>query len=190
MEASMDSQNLEPGSNTENLFIAKQQLRLLTQSLPREKTSKTTRPLFNDLVYCACRPNSVSAKKTLGLINQQADLAQQFAWVLNKLSFTQSGAQVAASSEMEIEERSNDKFEIRIKQDRLMPNQAYITLKIKSDLPNTQQGLYLHLLRDNQFFVLHFPELIDSKTQLVVDKDSQSYALLCHVETQIFIQQH
>lgn len=212
MGASMDSQDKEPSSNTETLFVAKQQLRILTQGqmsetyfenqgglhskssidngVEEKAKTQTKRPLFNDLVYCACRPNANPAKKTLDLINQNADLAQQFARVLRSLSLARSGAQVAASSQSDIEERSNDKFELRIKQDRLNTKQAYILLKLKSDLPNTEQGLYLHLLRDNQFFVLHFPELFDNKTQVVIDKSSQIYALLCHAETQIFIQQN
>jgi hypothetical protein len=185
----MNNQSLENDNNAERLFIAKQQLRALTQGSTNNDASKTGRLLFNDLVYCACSPNSVVAKKMLNIINQHPDLAQQFAWVLNKLSFTQSQAQVAASSDLQIETRSNDTFELSIKQDKLNVQQAYITLKIKSDLPNNSQGLYLHLLRDKQFLVLHFPELIENKTQLVIDKDSQSYALLCHSETHIFIQQ-
>ena len=183
----MDSQNLEPGKTTESLFVAKQQLRVLTGRVPTDISQ--TRPLFNDLVYCACRPQSILAKKTLSLINQQDELAQQFAWILNKLSYSHSDAQVAASTQTAIEHRSNDKFEIRIKQDKLNSNQAYIILTLKSDIPNTEQGLYLHLLLNNKFFVLHFPELFDNQTQLVIDKDSQTYALLCHAETQIFIQQ-
>ncbi len=183
----MDSQNFESGNTTESLFVAKQQLRVLTDSVPSDISQ--TRPLFNDLVYCACRPQSRLAKKTLSVINQQHELAQQFAWILNKLSHSHSDAQVAASTQTAIAHRSNDKFEIRIKQDKLNTNQAYITLKLKSDIPSSEQGLFLHLLQNNQFFVLHFPELFDNQTQIVIDKDSQTYALLCHAETQIFIQQ-
>jgi hypothetical protein len=182
----------------ESVFVAKQQLRSLNESTSEtaEQKQGTPRLLFNDLVYCACCPNTSKSQLLLARINESLPLRAQYRWVLEKVSMSISDVQIAASTNTAISYRETDVFSLNLKADPLQSAQMYVVLTLKdaalaqyrpSDSA-TMPAVFLHCLRHDEFRVLTFPEFTQGRTQCLIETTSDIYDILSDEETQIFLQ--
>jgi hypothetical protein len=173
-----------------SMFVVKQQYRGLTDRELASASSKKRLLSFNDLVHCACFPNVISNQKAMQEVVKDPSLLLQYEWILKRMSIAVEQAQVAASSDNLVSNRSNEQFTLEIKPDSSNKQQAYLLLSLEPSAfksSKNENGLFLHCILKDDFKVIHFKHLIDGQAQIVLEKSGNLYAMLSNVNTKMYL---
>ena len=173
-----ESQNLQ----TEKVFVAKSLYRELQQG------SDISHLVFNDMVQLVQGNPNLDDKKVMAQINQSLPLRRQYMQLLKQFSFAYSPAQAAASSSDKVTQRLSDGFELLYKEDKQFSGQVYVILKI--DNPKEKHiniGVNVNCCYQNEIVSVHFPNVSDGKTQILMDASDLRFQQLFDPEIEIYL---
>lgn len=171
----------------EQLFTAKTLYRELHQSTPEQQTHNTVW-VFNDLVQLAQGNPNIDAQRLMQHINQSLPLRRQYMQVLQQLAFATSPLQAAASSTTEISSRKSAEFELLFKRDKQFSAQVYVILKIPHSIEkHHNEGVRVNCCSDNFISSIHFPPIVDGKTQLLMEESDQKFINMFDAEFAIYL---
>ncbi|WP_339721985.1 hypothetical protein [uncultured Paraglaciecola sp.] len=171
----------------EQLFTAKTLYRELHQQ-SSEQTQLSKSLVFNDLVQLAQANPKIDEKRVMQQINQSLTLRRQYMQLLQRMAFAISPVQAAASSQTAISSRKSAEFELLFKRDKQFSGQVYVILKI----PHTaekhhNQGVRVNCCSDKVISSLHFPPIVDGKTQLLMEESDQKFINMFDAEFAIYL---
>jgi hypothetical protein len=171
----------------EQLFMAKTLYRELHQRTPEQlKSGKSW--VFNDLVQLAQGNPKINAQLIMQQINQSLPLRRQYMQLLQKLAFASSPVQAAASSVAEISSRKSAEFELLFKHDKQFSGQVYVILKIPHSIEkHNNQGVRVNCCSDELISTIHFPPIVDGKTQLLMEESDQKFLNMFDAEFAIYL---
>jgi hypothetical protein len=171
----------------EQLFTAKTLYRELHQHEPEQPNS--AKPLvFNDLVQLALGNPNIAAQQVMQHINQSLPLRRQYMQLLQKLAFATSPVQAAASSATEISSRKSAEFELLFKRDKQFSGQVYVILKIPHSIEkHHNQGVRVNCCSEDLISSIHFPPIVDGKTQLLMEESDQKFIHMFDTEFAIYL---
>lgn len=171
----------------ERLFTAKTLYRELHQFMP-EQHNKAKSLVFNDLVQLAQGNPKIDAQQLMQQINQSIPLRRQYIQLLQKLAFATSPVQAAASSATEISSRKSAEFELLFKRDKQFSGQVYVILKIPHSIEkHNNQGVQVNCCSDKFIFSIHFPPIVDGKTQLLMEESDQNFINMFDADFAIYL---
>jgi hypothetical protein len=185
----------------EQLFTAKTLYRELHQPLPerqellykeleRQESSHNNVKswVFNDLVQLAQGNPKIDAQQLMQQINQSIPLRRQYMQLLQKLAFATSPLQAAASSATIISSRKSAEFELLYKRDKEFSGQVYVILKIPHPIEkHHNQGVRVNCCSDELISSMHFPAIVDGKTQLLMEESDQKFINMFDAEFAIYL---
>jgi hypothetical protein len=171
----------------EQLFTGKTLYRELHQYTPEQ--SSTGKPvLFNDLVQLAQGNLQIDGQLVMQQINQSIPLRRQYIQLLQTLAFASSPVQAAASSVTEINSRKSAEFELLFKRDAQFLDQVYVILKIPHSIEkHHNQGVRVNCCSDKIISSIHFPPIVDGKTQLLMEESDQRFINMFDTEFAIYL---
>ena len=171
----------------EQLFTVKTLYRELHQFRP-EKHNNGKPVLFNDLVQLAQGAPQIDAQQVMQQINQSIPLRRQYMQLLQKLAFANSPVQAAASSVAEINSRKSAEFELLFKRDKQFSGQVYVILKIPhTSEKHRNQGVRVNCCSEKLISTMHFPPIVDGKTQLLMEESDQKFINMFDAEFAIYL---
>jgi len=171
----------------EQVFTAKALYRELHQHPPEQSHSGKSW-LFNDLVQLAQGNPKIDGHQLIQHINQSLPLRRQYMQLLQKLAFASSPVQAAASSKTEISSRKSAEFELLFKRDKQFSGQVYVILKIPHSIEkHHNQGVRVNCCSDNLISTMHFPPIVDGKTQLLMEESDQKFINMFDAEFAIYL---
>jgi hypothetical protein len=171
----------------EQLFTAKTLYRELHQQSPEQHNSGKSW-VFNDLVQLAQGHPKIDVQQLMQHINQSLPMRRQYMQLLQKLSFATSPLQAAASSATEISSRKSAEFELLFKRDKQFSGQVYVILKIPhSKEKHHNQGVRMNCCSDKFISSIHFPPIVDGKTQLLMEESDQKFINMFDAEFAIYL---
>jgi hypothetical protein len=175
----------------EQLFSAKTLYRELHQPLPERQElsyNPATSWVFNDLVQLAQGNPKIDAQIFMQQINQSIPLRRQYMQLLQKVAFANSPVQAAASSVTEISSRQSAEFELLFKRDKQFSGQVYVILKIPHPKEkHNNQGVRVNCCSDELISSIHFPPIVDGKTQLLMEESDQKFINMFDAEFAIYL---
>ena len=171
----------------EQLFTAKTLHRELNQHTPEQLS--TGKPLLlNDLVQLAQGNPQIDGQQVMQQINQSLPMRRQYMQLLQKLAFANSPVQSAASSVTEITSRKSAEFELLFKRDQQFSGQVYVILKIPHSIEkHHNQGVHVNCCSDKLISSIHFPPIVDGKTQLLMEESDQKFINMFDAEFAIYL---
>ena len=176
----------------EQLFTAKTLYRELHQHTPEQqelaphKIPKSW--VFNDLVQLAQGHPKIDAQPLMQQINQSIPLRRQYIQLLHKVAFATSPLQAAASSVIEISSRKSAEFELLFKRDKQFSGQVYVILKIPHSIEkHHNQGVRMNCCSEELISSIHFPPIVDGKTQLIMEESDQKFINMFDAEFAIYL---
>jgi hypothetical protein len=173
-----------------SIFAVKQQVRGLTNKKREEGDNKQRAVSFNDLVHCACFPESISNQKAMKEIGRCPSLLLQYEWVLQKMSVAFDEAQVAASSDKLITKRNTEQFTLEIKPDNSNHEQVYLLLSLEASMIESSEyenGLFLNCILNDELTVVCFKHVIDGQAQIVLEKNGKIFTMLSDANTKLYL---
>jgi hypothetical protein len=180
----------------EQLFSVKTLYRELHEQLPEqylpeqrpEQQNSAKSWVFNDLVQLALGNPKVDAQQVMQHINQSLPLRRQYVQLLQKLAFATSPVQAAASSATEISSRKSAEFELLFKRDKQFSGQVYVVLKIPHSIEkHHNQGVRVNCCSEDLISSIHFPPIVDGKTQLLMEESDQKFIHMFDTEFAIYL---
>jgi hypothetical protein len=180
----------------EQLFTAKTLYRELHQPLlERQELSHKELEhnhakswVFNDLVQLAQGNPKIDAQQLMQQINQTIPLRRQYMQLLQTVAFATSPLQAAASSVTEISSRQSAEFELLFKRDKQFFGQVYVILKIPHPIEkHHNQGVRVNCCSDDLISSIHFPPIVDGKTQLLMEESDQKFINMFDTEFAIYL---
>jgi hypothetical protein len=178
----------------EQLFTVKTLYRELHQPLPEQyeqaqDQNNTGKPvLFNDLVQLAQGKPKIDTQQVMQHINQSLPLRRQYMQLLQKLAFATSPIQAAASSATQISHRKSAEFELLFKRDKQFSGQVYVILKIPHSIEkHLNQGVRVNCCSNDLISSIHFPPIVDGKTQLLMEESDQKFIHMFDAEFAIYL---
>ena len=181
----------------EQLFTAKTLYRELHQQLPELRETSNKKPeqgnngqslVFNDLVQLAQDNPQINALRVMQHINQSIPLRRQYMQLLQKVAFATSPVQAAASSTTEISSRQSAEFELLFKEDKQFSGQVYVILKITHSTEKHQNyGVRVNCCCDELVSSIHFPPIVDGKTQLLMEESDQKFINMFDAKFAIYL---
>jgi hypothetical protein len=178
----------------EQLFTAKTLYRELHQPLPEQYEQaqdqhNTGKPvLFNDLVQLAQGTPKIDAPQLIQHILQSLTVRRQYMQLLQKLAFATSPVQAAASSVTEISHRKSAEFELVFKRDKQFSGQVYVILKIPHSIEkHHNHGVRVNCCSIDLISSIHFPPIVDGKTQLLMEESDQKFIHMFDAEFAIYL---
>jgi hypothetical protein len=180
----------------EQLFSVKTLYRELHEQLPEqylpeqrpEQQNSAKSWVFNDLVQLALGNPKVDAQQVMQHINQSLPLRRQYVQLLQKLAFATSPVQAAASSATEISSRKSAEFELLFKRDKQFSGQVYVILKIPHSIEkHHNQGVRVNCCSEDLISTIHFPPIVDGKTQLLMEESDQKFIHMFDTEFAIYL---
>jgi hypothetical protein len=170
----------------EQLFTAKTLYRELHQQPAQNNDGKLL--LFNDLVQLVLGNPKVDAQQLMQQVNQSLVLRRQYMQLLQKVAFATSPVQAAASSVTEISSRKTTEFELLFKRDKQFSGQVYAILKIPHSIEkHHNQGVRVNCCSDELISSIHFPPIVDGKTQLLMEESDQRFINMFDAEFAIYL---
>ncbi|MBU3003121.1 hypothetical protein [Paraglaciecola arctica] len=171
----------------EQIFTAKNLYRELHQPLT-EANQETSSLVFNDLVQLAQGNPNIDEKTVMHKVNQSLTLRRHYMQLLQTLAFAVSPLQAAASSDTQISSRKTPQFELLFKRDKQFSGQVYVILKIPHSAQNHHnQGVRVNCCSENLISSLHFPPIVDGKTQLLMEESDQKFINMFDTEFAIYL---
>ena len=171
----------------EQLFTAKTLYRELHQHTPEQNVNGKSW-VFNDLVQLAQGNPKIDAQQLMQQINQSLPLRRQYMQLLQTLAFATSPLQAAASSASEINSRKSAEFELLFKRDKQFSEQVYVILKIPHSIEkHHNQGVRVNCCSDKLISSIHFPPIVDGKTQLLMEESDQKFINMFDAEFAIYL---
>jgi hypothetical protein len=180
----------------EQLFSVKTLYRELHEQLPEqylpeqrpEQQNSAKSWVFNDLVQLALGNPKVDAQQVMQHINQSLPLRRQYVQLLQKLAFATSPVQAVASSATEISSRKSAEFELLFKRDKQFSGQVYVVLKIPHSIEkHHNQGVRVNCCSEDLISSIHFPPIVDGKTQLLMEESDQKFIHMFDTEFAIYL---
>lgn len=183
----------------EQLFTAKTLYRELHQQLPEqnelhmpgqgsEQHNDTKTWVFNDLVQLVQGNPKIDAPQLMQHINQSLTLRRQYMQLLQKLAFATSPMQAAASSATPINNRKSAEFELLFKHDKQFSGQVYVILKIPHSIEkHHNHGVRVNCCSNDLISSIHFPPIVDGKTQLLMEESDQKFINMFDAEFAIYL---
>ncbi|MFT5837977.1 MAG: hypothetical protein ACI9UT_000468 [Flavobacteriales bacterium] len=175
----------------EQLFSAKTLYRELHQPLPKRQNLSHNHAkswVFNDLVQLAQGHPKIDAQMLIQQINQFIPLRRQYMQILQKVAFANSPVQAAASSVTEISSRQSAEFELLFKRDKQFSGQVYVILKIPHPIEkHHNQGVRVNCCSDELISSIHFPPIVDGKTQLLMEESNQKFINMFDADFAIYL---
>jgi hypothetical protein len=184
----------------EQLFSVKTLYRELHEQLPEqhvpeqyseqgfEQQNSDKSWVFNDLVQLALSNPRIDTQQVMQHINQSLPLRRQYMQLLQKLAFATSPVQAAASSATEISNRKSAEFELLFKRDKQFLGQVYVILKIPHSTEKHQnQGVRVNCCSEDLISTIHFPPIVDGKTQLLMEELDQKFIHMFDTEFAIYL---
>mgnify|MGYP006114969981 FL=1 len=185
----------------EQIFTAKTLYRQLHQSLQerqellhkgllhkKSEHNNTQSWVFNDLVQLAQGNPKVDAQQLMQQINQSLTLRRQYMQLLQKVAFANSPVQAAASSATQISSRQSAEFELLFKRDKQFAGQVYVILKIPHPKEkHNNQGVGVNCCSEEFISSIHFPPIVDGKTQLLMEESDQKFINMFDAEFAIYL---
>jgi hypothetical protein len=180
----------------EQLFSVKTLYRELHEQLPdqlvpeqeSEQQNSAKSWVFNDLVQLALSNPKIDAQQIMQHINQSLPLRRQYMQLLQKLAFATSPVQAAASSATEISSRKSAEFKLLFKRDKQFSGQVYVILKIPhSTEKHHNQGVRVNCCSEDLISSIHFPPIVDGKTQLLMEESDQKFIHMFDTEFAIYL---
>lgn len=171
----------------EQVFTAKTLYRELHNQLPVQY--KSSNPLlFNDLVQLVRGNPRLDTQQLMQRVNQSIPLRRQFMQLAQSLAFATSPIQAAASSIAKISNRKTAEFELLFKPDTQFPEQVYVVLKIPHAKETHQNnGVRVNCCSDQLISAIHFPPIVDGKTQLLMEESDQRFINMFDTEFAIYL---
>jgi len=171
----------------EQLFTAKTLYRELhQQQLAQNNDGKFL--LFNDLIQLVLGNPKVDAQQLMQHVNQSLVLRRQYMQLLQKVAFASSPVQAAASSATEISSRKTTEFELLFKRDKQFSGQVYVILKIPHPIEkHHNQGVRVNCCSEQLISAIHFPSIVDGKTQLLMEESDQRFINMFDAEFAIYL---
>ena len=171
----------------EQLFTAKALYSELHQQLP-EQHNNAKQWVFNDLVQLAQGNPKIDTQQLMQHINQSLPMRRHYMQLLQKLAFAISPVQAAASSIAEISSRKTAEFELLFKRDKQFSGQVYVILKIPHSIEkHNNQGVRVNCCSDELISSIHFPAIVDGKTQLLMEESDQKFINMFDAEFAIYL---
>jgi hypothetical protein len=171
----------------EQAFTAKTLYRELHQQQP-EQNNDGKPLLFNELVQLVLGNPNIDTQQLMQQINQSLVLRRQYMQLLQKIAFATSPVQAAASSTKEISSRKSAEFELLFKRDKQFSGQVYVILKIPhATEKHHNQGVHLNCCSDELISSIHFPPIVDGKTQLLMEESDQKFINMFDAEFAIYL---
>jgi hypothetical protein len=180
----------------EQLFSIKTLYRELHEQLPEqhvpeqesEQQNSAKSWVFNDLVQLALGNPKIDAQQVMQHINQSLPLRRQYMQLLQKLAFATSPVQAAASSATEISSRKSAEFELLFKRDTQFLGQVYVILKIPHSIEkHHNRGVRVNCCSEDLISSIHFPPIVDGKTQLLMEESDQKFIHMFDTEFAIYL---
>jgi hypothetical protein len=181
----------------EQLFTAKTLYRELHQQLPERQELSHKEPeqhnnakswVFIYLVLLAQGNPKFDAQPLMQQINQSIPLRRQYMQLIQKLAFATSPLQAAASSTNEISSRQSAEFELLFKRDKEFYGQVYVILKIPHPIEkHHNQGVRVNCCSEKLISSIHFPPIVDGKTQLLMEESDQKFINMFDAEFAIYL---
>jgi hypothetical protein len=171
----------------EQLFTAKTLYRELHQHMDEQDQSGKSL-VFNDLVQLAQGNPKIDTPQLMQQINQSLPLRRQYMQLLQKVAFATSPVQAAASSVTEISSRRSAEFELIFKRDKQFSDQVYVILKIPHSIEkHYNQGVRVNCCSDELISSIHFPPIVDGKTQLLMEESDKLFINMFDTEFAIYL---
>ena len=171
----------------EQLFTAKTLYRELHQYSAQPNDSAKAL-VFNDLVQLVQGNPKIDAQQLMQQINRSIPLRRQYMQLLQQLAFATSPVQAAASSIAEISSRKTTEFELLFKRDKQFSGQVYVILKIPHCMEkHHNQGVRVNCCSDKLISSIHFPAIVDGKTQLLMEESDQKFINMFDAEFAIYL---
>ncbi|MEP1444622.1 MAG: hypothetical protein ABJK37_00735 [Paraglaciecola sp.] len=171
----------------EQIFTAKNLYRELHQPLS-EVNQETNSLVFNDLVQLAQGNPKIDEKSIMRQVNQSLTLRRQYMLLLQSIAFAISPVQAAASSDTQISSRKTPQFELLFKRDKQFSGQVYVILKIPHSAQNHHnKGVRVNCCSEKLISSLHFPPIVDGKTQLLMEESDQKFINMFDTEFAIYL---
>ena len=172
----------------EQLFTAK----TLYRELHQAQHSNAKAWVFNDLVQLTQGNPKVDGQQLMQHINQSLTLRRQYMQLLQQLAFATSPVQAAASSATSsaarIISRKSAEFELLFKPDKQFSGQVYVILKIPHSIEkHHNQGVRINCCSNELISSIHFPPIVDGKTQLLMEESDQKFINMFDAEFAIYL---
>jgi hypothetical protein len=173
----------------EQLFTAKTLYRELHQAPEQQAQHNNAKAwVFNDLVQLTQGNPKVDAQQLMQHINQSLTLRRQYMQLLQQLAFAISPVQAAASSAARISSRKSAEFELLFKPDKQFSGQVYVILKIPHSIEkHHNQGVRVNCCSGELISSIHFPPIVDGKTQLLMEESDQKFINMFDAEFAIYL---
>jgi len=183
-----EQQKLQRDKLTEQVFEAKSAYRALTTSVPESalNTANEKPLLLNELRQWLMGSGDFNTPYIMGKINQSLALRGLYQQLLNTQQFAFSDKQAAASSNVELPERVAEQFKLKFKRDKFNPEQVFVILFIEHGRPaHNHSEIQVHIAHESLLAMLAFPPLVDGKSQLLMETESDAFKLLANSQSQI-----
>ena len=177
----------------EQLFTAKTLYRELHQAPEQQAQHSNAKAwVFNDLVQLTQGNPKVDGQQLMQHINQSLTLRRQYMQLLQQLAFATSPVQAAASSATSsaarIISRKSAEFELLFKPDKQFSGQVYVILKIPHSIEkHHNQGVRINCCSNELISSIHFPPIVDGKTQLLMEESDQKFINMFDAEFAIYL---
>ena len=173
----------------EHLFTAKTLYRELHQQEQEIEHHNDAKCLvFNDLVQLAQDNPKINTQQIIQQINQSLTLRRQYMQLCQKLAFAISPIQAAASSVDKTNSRRSAEFELFFKRDKQFFGQVYVILKIPHSIDkHHNQVVRVNCCSDQLVSTVHFPPIVDGKTQLLMETSDQNFINMFDTEFAIYL---
>ncbi|SFD43548.1 hypothetical protein [Pseudoalteromonas denitrificans] len=166
----------------EKIYIANDQFEQIQQA------KNDTVVLFGEIFTYIFSHNQIENKKVELAIKQNLNVRKQYLKLLEQYQFSFSDLQAAASSEKELKERVGKGFSLKFKVSKKHVEQVYVILTIEhSATHHHTKKIILHIQLDNTVKKIEFMALIEGRSQLVMDKNSEEFELLSNANAKIFL---
>ena len=132
--------------------------------------------LFNDLFQLAQGNPNIDAKWAMQQINQSLTWRREYIQLLQRLAFSTSPIQAAASSAAISNTRKSAEFELLFKPDPQFSGQVYVIVKIPHPTEkHHNQGVQITCCSDKIISRVQFGPIVDGKTQLLMEESEQEF---------------
>jgi hypothetical protein len=173
----------------ERLFTAKTLYRELQQYQADEHgQAPSFKIVFNDIVQLAQGNPKVDTPQMMQQVNQSMVLRRQYLQIVQSLAFANSPLQAAASSVLEINSRQSAEFELLFKRDKQFSGQVYVILKIPHPTEKQHnQGVRVSCCSVDLISAIHFPPIVDGKSQLLMEESDNRFINMFDAEFAIYL---
>jgi len=174
----------QPSDNSlaEKVYVANQHIKQI------QETQNSSVVLFGDLFAYIFAKDKTNTLKVELAIKQNLNTRKQYLRLLEQYQFSISDYQAAASSEHDLNERFGEGFTLKFKATKKHIDQIYVILIIEHSAEHHQlDEIILHCQLNEQVKRVQFPNLIDGRSQLILELDSEEYQLLSNQNAKIFL---